>query len=124
MKQTKKVKIKRIKTHPKLTPEKKEELQRAAKQEEQGRLSIEIQEDHARAVHRVEAVRMVRSIVNELAEEKIKRKLSYGDLAKRTGIERPALNRLLTGKQENTTIETLVRIASAMDCKLTLTIGE
>ncbi len=120
----KNVKIKRIKTHPKLTAAKKEELRKAAELEEKGRTDPLVQADHARAIQRVEAVRLVRSIAESLATLKQKRNLSYADLAERTGIERSALNRLLTGKQENTTIETLVRIATAMDCDLTVTVDE
>jgi len=118
------VKVKRIKTHPKLTAAKKAELHKAAELEENGRTDPLVQADHARAIQRVEAVRLVRSIVEDLATVKQKRNLSYADLADRTGIERPALNRLLTGKQENTTIETLVRIATALNCDLTVTVDE
>jgi DNA-binding Xre family transcriptional regulator len=49
-----------------------------------------------------------------LKKERERQQLTLAELAERTGIDQAALSRLETGKQANTTIDTLSRIARAL----------
>jgi DNA-binding Xre family transcriptional regulator len=53
-------------------------------------------------------------IMSELKRERERRGLTLGELADRTGIDPAALSRLETGKQANPTLDTLCRIAHAL----------
>lgn len=114
-------KSKRISSHPKLTAEKKRELRQAAEEEQALRYTPEVQVHDLRIKQKAIAQRALQQLRDELVRAKGKQKLSYADLAERSGIDRPALNRLLTGKLENPTIDTLVRVCDALGQQLTIT---
>src|SRR5205807_7123611 len=49
-----------------------------------------------------------------LRQERARQKVTLAELAKRTGCDPAVLSRLLTGRQANTTLATLARIANAL----------
>lgn len=114
----------RIKTHPKLTPSKRQELHQAAAEEDAEINRPRTQLELRRAKQRAIAVRQVNRIAAMLERVKKRKRISYSVLAERTGIDRPALNKLLTRKHPNPTFETLYRVANALDQDLTFSLEE
>ena len=106
--------VQRITTHHLLTPEKQVELELAAELEQADRSDAAVHEHHAKVFQQIEARKLARALQAQLVAAKEQQHLTYADLEQRTGIGRPTLNRLLTGQQDNPTLLTLVRVASAL----------
>jgi DNA-binding Xre family transcriptional regulator len=56
----------------------------------------------------------LQACMSQLKQERERQGLTLAQLAERTGIDQAALSRLETGKQANTTVQTLSRIAAAL----------
>jgi transcriptional regulator with XRE-family HTH domain len=56
----------------------------------------------------------MRELVSALQHERERQQVTLGQLAKRTGYDPAVLSRLFTGRQANTTLATLARIANAL----------
>ena len=99
----------------KLTPEE------AAKYK---RIRIEIAEEKPAIADRVRAHKAVVALREQLKMQRNAQGLSLADLRARTGIDRSALSRLENGGRENPSVETLVRYANAVGCRLIIQRGE
>jgi len=108
----------RVATHPGLTPEKKRELQVAYEQEEKGSNDPATQAEHNAAFERIEARKIIEGLTRQLLLAQQRQNLSYSDLATRTGIHRSNINRLLHGEQNNMTLVTILKIASALNLEV------
>jgi len=73
-------------------------------------------------VSRDGAVSAANRILKQLAEQKEVQQLSLSDLEKRTGIDRSNLSRLWNSPEANVTLETVERIAAALNCRLQITL--
>lgn len=60
----------------------------------------------------------IKALLSEFRKARMKANLSLADLAKRTGIDRAYLSKLENLRQGNTTLETLARLAEALDLDL------
>lgn len=68
------------------------------------------------------AVTAAMCILKQLAEQKDVQQLSLSDLQERTGIGRSNLSRLWNTPEPNVTLETVERIAAALNCRLQITL--
>lgn len=73
-------------------------------------------------VSRDGAVSAAMCILKQLAEQKDVQRLSLADLQKLTGIGRSNLSRLWNTREPNVTLETVERIAAALNCRLQITL--
>lgn len=113
---------KRVKTHTKLTPEKMAELREARRLEEEGRKDPAIQAEHIQAFEQIEAKQLIQNLVAQLAQAQKRQHLTYADLEAKTGINRSNISRLFSGNQPNTTLQTILRIASALNKRVEITL--
>ena len=60
----------------------------------------------------------VQGALQALKRERLRSRLSIGDVAKRSGLDRAVVSRLETGKQDNPTVATLMRYAAALGKRL------
>lgn len=65
-----------------------------------------------------DACKISRAILQQLRTEREKQGLSLADLNRLTGMSREAINRLENHEGPNPTMSTLVRIATALGCKI------
>jgi predicted transcriptional regulator len=56
----------------------------------------------------------VQKALQGLKRERLRRRLSLGDVAERSGLDRAVVSRLENGKQDNPTVATLMRYAAAV----------
>ena len=66
------------------------------------------------------AIREIDDLANVVLEQLDRQKVSQAELARRTGIAPSNLSRLLGGRGGNPTLETITRVADALDCDLVL----
>src|SRR4051794_156938 len=62
----------------------------------------------------------IKQLMHQLKEARAEAKLSLADLAQRTAIDRGYLSKLENMQQENTTLETVTRIADALGLEICL----
>ena len=82
------------------------------------RMRQEIEKEKPAIAERIHAHKAVLALVSQLKAERDAQGLSLADLRERTGIDRSALSRLENGGRENPSVETLVRYATAVGCRL------
>ncbi len=80
----------------------------------------EIEQEKPAIAERIRAHKAVVALVAQLKAERDAQGLSLADLRERTGIDRSALSRLENGGRENPSVETLVRYANAIGCRLVI----
>ena len=68
------------------------------------------------------AVTASQQVLASLLKEKEAQQISLSDLEARTGIGRSNLSRLWNNPSPNVTLETVERIASALNCRLQITV--
>jgi DNA-binding phage protein len=95
----------------KLTPEE------AAKYK---RMREEIEKEKPAIAERVRAHKAVVALVAQLKAERDAKGLSLADVRDQTGMDRGALSRLENGIRENPSLETVVRYADAVGCRLVI----
>jgi predicted transcriptional regulator len=84
------------------------------------RMRDEIEAEKPAIAERIRAHKAVVAIVTQLRAARDAQGLSLADVKERTGIDRAALSRLENGIRENPSLETIVRYADALGCKLVL----
>ncbi|TWT63177.1 helix-turn-helix domain-containing protein [Rubinisphaera italica] len=119
-----KKKVKRVKSHPKLTPAKQAELKQAAESEQLHRFEPAVKAHDLRMKQMAINKRLLKQLATQLDKVKSEHKFSLADLSDRSGIDRPSLSRLLNGKAENPTIETLSRVAEALGKRISIELLE
>ncbi len=108
---------KRLKSHPKLTPEMEAQFRKEAKQlstpKEKQSASLEVRELRLR--------RTLDVLLKRLNDLKVQNGKSLADLSALTGMSRPAISRFLDGQNSNPKLDTIVRLSAALgeDVKLT-----
>jgi DNA-binding XRE family transcriptional regulator len=90
----------------------------AEEAEKYARIRRQIESEKPEILERAKAYRAVTELVQTLKAARDAAGLSLADVRDRTGIDRGALSRLETGVRENPSIETLVRYAEAVGCRL------
>jgi DNA-binding Xre family transcriptional regulator len=105
------------------TPEVLARMRKAISEEERPEV-IAANRARGRQLHssREEAVSAAICILQQLAEQKEAQHLSLSDLQERTGIGRSNLSRLWNNPAPNVTLETVERIAAALNCRLQITL--
>ena len=119
-----KKKVKRVKSHPKLTPARQAKLRRDAIEEQGHRFEPEVQAHDLRMKQKAITNRLLKQLATQLDKVKCEQKFSLADLSDRSGIDRPSLSRLLNGKAENPTVETLSRVAEALGKRISIELLE
>lgn len=64
----------------------------------------------------------VRAIAADLKEARMRQGLSLADMARRSGLTRPAISRLENGLRPNPTLDTLFRYAAALGLEIRLAV--
>lgn len=106
--------IRRIHSHPLITPAKLEELRRLRRRidrEEKDRIIGQAKEAFAR----YDRIRSTLARLNSLREKK---RITLAELSLRTGIGKANLSRLFNNQQPNPRIDTLLKLSDALDYEL------
>ena len=74
--------------------------------------------------HAVRRVPQTRELLLALHQERQRQQMTLAQLAQRTGYDPAVLSRLFTGRQTNTTLATLARIANALGKEVVHTLRE
>jgi DNA-binding phage protein len=105
----KQTQIRRISGHPKITPERLEQLGVARKQVDREKDQIVAKGREVFA--RYSRIKAMIAMLNSLREQQ---HMTLEQLAERTGIGKANLSRLFTAKEPNPTIDTLLRVSDAV----------
>ena len=84
------------------------------------RMREEIEKEKPEIAKRIRAHKAVIALVAQLKAERDAKGLSLADLRDQTGMDRGALSRLENGIRENPSLETVVRYADAVGCRLVI----
>jgi len=107
-------KIRRIHSHPLVTPAKLREIRRLRQKierEEKDRIIVQARQ----SFDRHDRIRKMLDILNMLREKK---RVTLAELSLRTGIGKANLSRLFNNQQANPRIDTLLKVSDALDFEL------